>query len=533
MFNETRFNLPTSPDGFGVPTVSAALRNIDFSGLDYDTAMRAIIEYIKSYYPNDFNDFMKSNGVMMLVDIVAAVVAKLSLRADLLANESTLPTALTEEAVANHLALINQKIKRQTPATVDVECSVDQPITSDIRILAGTQFNFVGPDNKQTFYQIFRAPNDYVSPIVMPAGKKGVIAWGLEGRDASPFKVTSVGTANQKFSIQAQNILESPIRIVASYGDTNENWTPIYDPIERYGPNDKVVEVNFFDDIVTFRFGDGITGAIPQSGAEITFYCREGGGIRGRIGIGMIDTVRQLIPAPPVNTPTTVKFRNITPSNGGTDKETLAQAKRRAPREFAMQKSIVTADDYAQASQSFRHPAYGAISKAVATIRTSTKENLVEIYALAEGPENRPALPNIGLKQGLETYIKSLNVFTDDISVLPGSMKSVDIDMSVVVSRSADASVVKEKVESAIDKFFDLANWEMGQPLYVSNLIEAIEVIDGVSYVDLYSPSQNIIPTGKLAEPGSNGVGINELIVLGERKANYYYEKSAVIGGTR
>lgn len=533
MADETRFNLPTSPDGFGVPLVAASLRSIDFSGLDYETARRAIIEYIKSYYPNDFNDFVKSNGIMMLVDVIAAVVGKLSLRADLLANESTLPTALTEEAVSNHLALINQKIKRQTPATVDIECSVDQPINSDIRIPAGTQFNFVGPDNRQTFYQIFRAPNDYVSPIVIPAGKRGVIAWGLEGRDASPFKVVSTGEQGQKFSIQARDILESPIRIVVAYGDNSQIWTPIYEPIERYGPNDKVVEVNFYEDIVTFRFGDGITGTIPEAGAEITFFCREGGGVRGRIGVGLIDTVRQLIPAPPINTPTTVRFRNITPSNGGTDKETLAQAKRRAPREFAMQRSIVTADDYAQAAQSFRHPAYGAISKAVATVRTSVNANLVEVYALAEGPENRPALPNIGLKQGLETYIKSMNVFTDQVVVLPGTMKAINLDMVVVISRSADASVVKEKVEAAVDEFFDLANWEMGQALYVSNLIEAIEVIDGVSYIDLYSPSENVVPTGKLAEPGTEGIGLNELIVLGDRKTNYYYEKNAVIGGSR
>ena len=531
--SDTRFKLPIDPDVFGVPMIAASLRRIDFSGLDYTTARRAIVEYIKSYYPNDFNDFVKSNGIMMLVDVISAVVSKLSLRADLLANESTLPTALTEEAVSNHLALINQKIKRQTPATVDIECSVEQPIGSDLRIVAGTLFNFVGPDNKQTFYQIFRAPNDYVSPIVIPAGKKGIIAWGLEGRDASPFLVTSTGVADQKFTIQAANILESPVRIVVSYGDTNENWVPIYEPIERYNPNDKVTEVNFSGDTVTFRFGDGITGVIPQSGAQITFFCREGGGVRGRIGVGLINTVRQLIPAPPVNTPTTVRFRNITPSNGGTDKESMAAAKRRAPREFAMQRSIVTADDYAQAAQSFRHPAYGAISKAIATVRTSVNTNLVEVYALAEGPENRPALPNIGLKQGLETYIRSLNVFTDQVAVLEGKMKSVNLDMAVVVSRSADASVVKEKVETAIDKFFDLANWEMGQPLYISNLIEAIEIIDGVSYVDLYSPSQNVIPTGKLSEVGVEGIGLNELIVLGDRKANYYYEKNAVIGGVR
>ena len=243
----TLFDLPNNPEGFGVVLTPAKLRRIDFSGLDFTTARRAIIEYIKTYYHDQFNDYVASNGIMMMTEIVASVVAKLSLRSDMLANEATLPTAKTERAVINHLALINQRIKRQTPAIVDIEISVDVPITTDIVINPGISFTANGPDNRPINYEVFKAPGDFTSNIIIPAGKRGVIAWGVKGRFATPVIATSSGGSNQTFEINDENILEDPLKVYVTYGSERTEWTVIKEPIEKFGSNDKVVEVNFFD----------------------------------------------------------------------------------------------------------------------------------------------------------------------------------------------------------------------------------------------------------------------------------------------
>ena len=185
MADETLFDLPLVPDEFGVVLPPSNLRKIDYSGLDFDTSRRAIFEYIRTYFPNEFNDFVASNGIVMLVEIVASVVAKLSLRADLLANESTLPTATTEVAVQNHLALINQRIKRQTAAITDIEVSVDTPTVTDVECEPGERFTITGPDGDAVYYELYRAPNDWTSKIVIPAGKRAVIAFGIEGQFGS------------------------------------------------------------------------------------------------------------------------------------------------------------------------------------------------------------------------------------------------------------------------------------------------------------------------------------------------------------
>lgn len=522
------FDLPNDPEEFGVILAPARLRRIDFSGLDFTTARRAIIEYIKTYYPDQFNDYVASNGIMMMTEIIASVVSKLSLRADILANEATLPTAKTERAIINHLALINQRIKRQTPAIIDIEVTVDVPVTTDIEIRPGIVFSANGPDNEPIYYEAFKAPGDFTSNIVIPAGKRGVIAWGIQGQFAGPVITTSSGGANQTFEINDTLILDNPLYVYVTYGSERREWTVVKEPIEKYGPNDKVVEVNFFDNSAVFRFGDDVTGAAPKSGSQIEFIYRTGGGIRGRIGINTIDTQRQISPLPPANAAVSVRFRNISASSGGTDRETVEQAKKRAPRDFSVQGSIVTAGDYAIAATNFAHPVYGSISKAVATLRTGKNANLVELYILAEGPDGIPAAPNAGLKAGLETYISNMNVFTDHVRVLDAKALPVDVEMNIIIDRNADASVIKQKLETAISEFFDVSNWELGEGLYVSNFIEILEAIDGVSYVDLFKPSDNIIPASTSFNTDNlSVVQFNELIIEGKRTTNYYYSKSS------
>ncbi len=522
----TFFDLPILPDQFGVVLSSPTLRKIDFSGLDYSTARRAIIEYIMTYHPDNFNDFVAANGIMMLTEIVASVVAKLSLRQDMLAMESTLPTCKTETAGINHLALINQRIRRQLPATTDIELSVDQPTFTNVEIPPGMVFTVPGADTKPIYYEIYKAPGDWDSNIVIPAGKRGVIAYGLEGRFSNTVNASSTGAPDQIFTIQDAGILEYPLLVDVSLGSDTTRWLITTEPLEKHAPNDKVVEVTFLGDQIKFRFGNNVTGKIPSVGSQIKFKYRVGGGVRGRIGVGQISTSLQITPAPPANSPLAVNVRNITPATGGADKESLEQAKQRAPRDFAMQRSIVSAGDYAQAAKSYSHPVFGSIAKTLATIRTSKNANLVEVYTLAVGSDNLPTAPNLGLKQGLATYFSQLNVFTDQVSILDGVIKPVDVELVIVVNKNSDTSIVKGRVEAAITEYFNIANWEMGQSFYTSNFIQSIEAVDGISYINLISPVNNIIPTDRLAGE-ADGVGFNEMITEGSRKTTYYYEKSS------
>jgi phage-related baseplate assembly protein len=213
----------------------------------------------------------------------------------------------------------------------------------------------------------------------------------------------------------------------------------------------------------------------------------------------------------------------VTPSSGGVDKESLDDAKKRGPRDAATHDSLITDSDYAQYIASFNHPSFGAVSKAVATVRTGLNANRVELYILAEGSDG-PIAPNEGLKRSVQSAVDEINTLTDEAVVLDAQIKSVDIDANVIVSRSSDASVVKSRVNSAIEEFFKTKNWDLGEPLYLSNLYDAINQVDGVKYVDIFAPTDNILATNEIDSSSASGVDVNELITLGNQEIRYYYE---------
>lgn len=518
------FNLPTDPDDFSVLLPQAQLRRLNFTALDFKSLRRVIIEYIKTYYPDQFNDFVAANGYIMTLEILAAIGAKIGLRADLLHLNNYIGSATEESAVVNHLALINQRIIRQTPASVDVHITIDTPVTTGVSIAAGTSLTIRGRDGVPIIYELFSAPNDFTSLIVIPANKRGVIAFGLEGQFVGPLVFQATGSQPQIFTIDDAGALEEPLIVTVTTGGSTEAWQVITVPIERYGPNDKVVEVSFIGSIISFKFGNDVNGKALRSGQEVSIRYRTGGGVRGRIGVGQISEARQITPEPPANAPVLVSFSNLVPSIGGTDKETLDQAKARAPREAAILHSITTAGDYAVVSATYKHPVYGAVAKALATIKTSKNINKVDVFCLAYGADGGLATPSKGLKLGLSTFIANLNVLSDSVEIHDGVVKPVDIDMTVVVSKNADATVVRTNVEQAIVNFFEIANWEMGEPFYLSNFIDVVEAIDGVAYIDVFKPADNILQSDSLTSTPTS-IALNELIVQGASTIRYYYER--------
>jgi hypothetical protein len=555
MAEETVFLVPTQPQEFGVVLTPAELRRINFSALDFVTLRRALVEYIKTYFPEDFNDFVASNGVIMFTELVAAVGNILSERSDILVDESFLPTAQTKEAVINHLRLINQEIQRATPAIVDLEATIGSPSSSDVNIPAGLRFSLAGADGRPLTYELFRAPSDFTSSVTIPRGRRGVIGFGIEGRFADPIIVESAGGTDQVIEILDQNVIDEPIIVEVATDEDVEIFTRV-EAIERFGPNDSVFEVRFQEDRARVVFGDDVTGKAPLPGQIITVRYRIGGGIRGRIGSSIINEARAVSPDPPVSAPIEVLFRNPQPSSGGTDEETLEAAKARAPKDAATLNSATTGEDYAQLSKSFTHPHFGSVLKSVAVLRTGVEgdletlatavrdaptveaaaalldanfinRNIVELYVLAEGPDGIPVKPSTGLKQGLETFFRDLAVLTDEVRALDGEIKAVDVEASIIISRTADAGTIRESVNTVIDDFFALDKFDMGQGFNLSTLYSAIQNVPGVKFVTIFDPVDDILSTGELAEEGSAGIGFNELLTLGEKNLQFFFEKGA------
>ena len=92
-------------------------RNADFQSYDYETLRKSMVDYLRLYYPEDFNDFIESSEFIALIDLIAFLGQSLAFRGDLNARENFIDTAQRRDSILKLAKLISYNPKRNIPAT--------------------------------------------------------------------------------------------------------------------------------------------------------------------------------------------------------------------------------------------------------------------------------------------------------------------------------------------------------------------------------------------------------------------------------
>jgi len=91
-------------------------RNADFQSYDYETLRKSMVDYLRLYYPEDFNDFIESSEFIALIDIIAFLGQSLAFRGDLNARENFIDTAQRRDSILKLARLISYNPKRNINA---------------------------------------------------------------------------------------------------------------------------------------------------------------------------------------------------------------------------------------------------------------------------------------------------------------------------------------------------------------------------------------------------------------------------------
>jgi len=97
--------------------VYQTFRNADFKSYDYETLRKSMVDYLRLYYPEDFNDFIESSEFIALIDLVAFLGQSLAFRADLNTRENFIDTAQRRDSILKLARLISYTPKRNIPAS--------------------------------------------------------------------------------------------------------------------------------------------------------------------------------------------------------------------------------------------------------------------------------------------------------------------------------------------------------------------------------------------------------------------------------
>jgi hypothetical protein len=140
-----------------------AFSQINFTSYDYDTVKESLLQYLKIYHPENFNDFIESSEMIALLEMFAYVAELLAYRIDMASHENFITTAQRKQSVLKLARLISYRASRNIPARGLVKINTVKT-TEDIfdslgNNIAGTTITWNDPNNTNWKEQFFLVMN--------------------------------------------------------------------------------------------------------------------------------------------------------------------------------------------------------------------------------------------------------------------------------------------------------------------------------------------------------------------------------------
>jgi hypothetical protein len=161
--------------------VFKAFQFIDYTAYDFDTLKQALINYIQTYYPEDFNDYIESSEFIAIIELLAYLGTSLAFRTELNSRENFIDTAERRESIIRLAQMVNYVPRRNIAASGLFKIAAvqtDQPLIdanginiNDLTVFWNDPNN---PDWFDQFTQICNAAFNSINPFGRPT-KSGFI----------------------------------------------------------------------------------------------------------------------------------------------------------------------------------------------------------------------------------------------------------------------------------------------------------------------------------------------------------------------
>lgn len=93
-----------------------AFTQVNFTSYDYDTVKESLLQYLKIYHAENFNDFIESSELIAILELFAYVAELLAYRVDITSHENFITTAQRKQSILRLARLISYRASRNIPA---------------------------------------------------------------------------------------------------------------------------------------------------------------------------------------------------------------------------------------------------------------------------------------------------------------------------------------------------------------------------------------------------------------------------------
>ena len=152
-----------------------AYSNVNFQAYDFETIRTAMIEYIRTNFPENFNDYIESSEFIAIIELLAYMAQSIAFRMDVNTRENFLETAERKDSVYKLARQLGYNPKRNVAAgglLKIVSVSTTEPLTdsggSDIGNRAITWNDANNPDSYEQFITVMNSAFGNVNRFSKP-----------------------------------------------------------------------------------------------------------------------------------------------------------------------------------------------------------------------------------------------------------------------------------------------------------------------------------------------------------------------------
>jgi hypothetical protein len=175
-------------------------------------------------------------------------------------------------------------------------------------------------------------------------------------------------------------------------------------------------------------------------------------------------------------------INNAFPALGGKDAPSVEEIRNFVRYNFSSQNRAVTIKDY-QTRIGLMPGQFGVPFRC----GVFEEQNKIKIYIL--GLDSNSKLTNTStstLRSNIATYLSDYRMLNDYVSVSNGKIINLAFDIDVYIDKVAPQSQIATQIITNVQSFMDINKFQMGENIYLSQLIENINNVGGVlNVIDL------------------------------------------------
>lgn len=224
-------------------------------------------------------------------------------------------------------------------------------------------------------------------------------------------------------------------------------------------------------------------GTVPSANNTMFIRYRVGGGANTNLGPNIINSlgilnliINGVDQAKNKAVRDSLKVNNLFPALGGKDAPSVDEIKHMVRYNFSSQNRAVTIKDYqtriAQMPGKFGIPFRCGVLE---------EQNKIKIYVL--GLDSNSKLSNDStsvLRENIVTYLADYKMLNDYVQISNGRIVNLAFDVDLYIDKQFPQAQIMSQVITEIRDYMNINKFQMGDNIYMSQLIELINNVGGV-----------------------------------------------------